>query len=103
MYAVGILASFHGHYRVTFSHIEKKQEMVTAIQQFTAIAIVGRLITVFLSYVVRYGFRLTFIPDKFAPAIAFGFATVCASLVTYVLNARYTFSETSHAVLRRKS
>lgn len=104
VYVVGILASFYGHYRVTFSHIEKKQKMVTAVQQFTAIAIVGMLITVLLSYIIRYGVRLEFIPDRYAAAVAFGTATICASLVSYVLNSRYTFADTErHVALRGES
>jgi len=100
VYAGGIIMSFAGHYRVTFSHIRQKQKLMTSIFSFTLIAFVGMIVTALLSYVIRYNLDLGFIPGKYSAAISFGIATVVASLITYTLNARYTFAESVDSVLQ---
>jgi putative flippase GtrA len=93
VYAGGIIASFYGHYRVTFSHIRRKRAALESIGKFTIIALIGMGITALLSYQIRYRLGLEPVFGKALPALAFGSATVIASLVTYTLNTRYTFVE----------
>lgn len=93
VYAGGILASFYGHYRVTFAHIMHKRAVLESIGKFTVIAIIGMIITALLSWQIRYALGLERVFGKMLPAFAFGSATVIASLVTYSLNSRFTFSE----------
>lgn len=93
VYTAGILASFYGHYRVTFAHIIHKRAVLESIVKFTVIAIIGMIITAILSWQIRYALGLERIIGKLLPAFAFGSATVIASLVTYNLNSRFTFSE----------
>ena len=91
VYAGGILASFYAHYYITFSHIGNKQIAFKSICKFTIIAIIGMIITTYLSYLIRYHFCLQDIFSKLLPAFSFATATVAASLVTYALNKKYTF------------
>jgi len=93
VYAGGIIASFYGHYRVTFSHISNKRAACESIGKFTVIAVIGMIVTSLLSYQVRYHLGLEPVFGKILPAFAFGTATVTASLVTFSLNSRYTFVE----------
>lgn len=93
VYAGGIIASFHGHYRVTFSHIRNKRAALKSIGRFTIIAIIGMLITTLLSYQIRYATGMEPILGKLLPAFAFATGTVIASVATFLLNARYTFVE----------
>lgn len=102
VYAGGILASFYGHYRVTFSHIARKRAALESIGRFTIIAIIGMIITALVSWQIRYALGLERVLGKLLPAFAFGTATVIASLVTYTLNARYTFVEAGYATGKDK-
>ena len=93
VYAGGIIASFYGHNRVTFSHIRNKRAAQKSIGRFIIIAIIGMLITSLLSYQIRYTTEMEPILGKLLPAFAFASGTVIASIATFLLNARYTFVE----------
>ena len=93
VYAVGIIASFYGHYRVTFSHIRRKRAALESIGKFTIIALLGMLITALLSYQIRYRLGLEPVFGKALPALALIFILVYTKKVTYTLNTRYTFVE----------
>ena len=93
VYAGGIVASFYGHYRVTFSHVRHKRATLDSVGKFTGIAVIGMFITAFLSYQIRYHFGLHPVIGKALPAVAFAAATLLASVVTYLLNSKFTFIE----------
>jgi hypothetical protein len=59
--------------------------------RFTLVALGGMAVTTMLSYQICYNLGLDTLLGPFLPSFAFGLATLIASLLTYSLNARYTF------------
>ena len=93
VYTGGIIASFCGHYRVTFSHVRHRRATLESIGKFVGIALIGMLITALLSYQIRYRLGLQPFLGKALPALAFGVATLLASFITYKLNSKFIFIE----------
>tara|TARA_R110002073_G_scaffold2904_1_gene18777 strand:+ start:1932 stop:2351 length:420 start_codon:yes stop_codon:yes gene_type:complete len=93
VYLFGILASFAGHKRVTFSHIDPQEySSARALATFTLIALFGLLCTTGLSLLVRYYLPVIAHLGKFDGAVSFIVATLLTSIITFVLNARLTFT-----------
>tara|TARA_R110002072_G_scaffold302722_1_gene487958 strand:- start:6832 stop:7257 length:426 start_codon:yes stop_codon:yes gene_type:complete len=94
VYAIGILASYVGHRRVSFSHVDMEgQSTAVSMTTFTAIAIFGLVCTTFLSVCIRFLFPVEEIFGSFDGAASFAIATLITSIITYFLNARHTFRE----------
>jgi putative flippase GtrA len=91
VYAGGIIASFCGHYRVTFSHVRHRRATLESIGKFVGIALIGMIITALLSYQIRYHLGLQPFVGKALPALAFGAAALLASFITYKLNSKFIF------------
>lgn len=91
-YCVGILLSYYGHRKVSFSHAQPVGSTVESFSRFTVIAIMGLLATTGLSVLLRYKLPFDKYLSDFGAATAFAIATFLASLLTYSLNATFTFS-----------
>ena len=91
VYTGGIIASFIGHFHVSFSHVQDKRASLNSMYKFTLVALAGMAVTTVLSYQICYNLGLDTLLGPFLPSFAFGAATLIASLLTYSLNARYTF------------
>lgn len=103
VYVIGIIASYLGHYHVTFSHIENPvRQSPTSIRNYILIALIGMLITTVLSYVFRYVLQFDVLFGKLSASAAFALAALVASGATYFLNATYIFIEDSDAHGTRK-
>ena len=96
IYAGGIVASFYGHFHVSFSHVKDKSATLVSMFKFTLVALAGMGATATLSYQIRYNLGLEAIFGPFLPSLAFGMAALTASLLTYSLNARYIFVKHTH-------
>jgi len=97
VYTGGIIASFYGHFHVSFSHIKEKQATLGSMFKFTLVALIGMVVTTFLSYLIRYNLDLAPLLGPVLPSFAFGVATLATSLLTYSLNARFTFVNATSA------
>jgi putative flippase GtrA len=93
IYAGGIIASFYGHFHVSFSHVKDKSATLVSMFKFTLVALAGMGATATLSYQIRYNLGLETVFGPLLPSFAFGMAALTASLLTYSLNARYIFVE----------
>lgn len=92
VYLLGILASYSGHRKVTFGHVDMGNESITrSMTSFTAIALFGLVCTTGLSVLIRYFFPVDEFLGSFAGAFAFALATLITSVMTFSLNARHTF------------
>lgn len=91
-YAIGILASYYGHRTITFRHADPVGGLTGSLGRFTAIAVLGLLVTTALSVALRYGLPLEQYLGTYEQAFAFALATVASSWLTYTLNATYTFA-----------
>lgn len=91
IYTGGIIASFYGHFHISFAHIKHKRATIVSMSKFILIALLGMGVTSLLSYQIRYNLNLEPVFGRLLPSIAFGAAAVAASLLTYTLNARYIF------------
>ena len=96
IYAGGIIASFYGHFHVSFSHVKDKSATLTSMVKFSLVALAGMGVTATLSYLIRYNLGLETVFGPLLPSFAFGMAALTASLLTYSLNARYIFVEHAH-------
>ena len=96
IYAGGIVASFYGHFHVSFSHVKDKSATLTSMIKFTLVALASMGLTATLSYQIRYSLGLEAVFGSLLPSFAFGMAALTASLLTYSLNARYIFVEHSY-------
>ena len=90
-YLFGILASYYGHRKVSFSHAKPVGGLMNSLGRFTLIAILGLITTTVLSIFFRYGLPFEKLLGRYEPTFAFAFATFVASVLTYSLNATYTF------------
>lgn len=91
-YIIGILTSYVGHRVFSFRHTVPVGRLSTSLGRFSLIAILGLISTTILSLVIRYGLPLEIILEKYEATFAFASATVISSLLTYSLNAKYTFA-----------
>lgn len=91
IYSGGIIASFYGHFHVSFAHVSDKSATLLSMSKFTAVALAGMAVTAMLSYIIRYHLGLQDLLGVLLPSFAFGLAALSASLLTYSLNARYIF------------
>ena len=103
IYTGGIIASFYGHFRVSFSHVQNKQATMVSMGKFTLVALAGMGVTSLLSYQIRYNLNLEPVFGALLPSVAFGVAALTASLLTYTLNARYIFVDTAPSNHQMKS
>ena len=92
IYSGGILASFYGHFHVSFAHVNGKQHSLIAMLRFTQVALTGMAVTAGLSWLIRYHFGLEPLFGVLLPSFSFGIAALLASLLTYTLNARLVFT-----------
>ena len=100
VYAVGILASYTGHRKVSFSHVDMEgQSTASSMTWFTVIALVGLLCATVLSVCIRYLLPIQAIFGAHSATVAFAIATVITSVITFTLNSRHTFREREPDVL----
>ena len=94
VYAIGILASYVGHRKVSFSHVNMQgQNTAASMTTFTAIAIFGLVCTTGLAVSIRFLLPMTEIFGSFGGSLSFAIATLVSSIITFFLNARHTFRE----------
>jgi|TARA_R110002072_G_scaffold101954_5_gene224511 putative flippase GtrA len=94
VYAFGIVASYIGHRKVSFSHVNMENEDTAAsMSSFTAIAIFGLVCTTGFSVCIRFLFPIENLMGSFSDAASFAIATLITSVITFSLNARHTFRE----------
>jgi putative flippase GtrA len=91
IYGGGIIASFYGHFHISFAHVEARQHTLIAMLKFTLVALTGMAVTVWLSWLIRYNIGLYTLFGVMLPSISFGIAALLASLLTYSLNASFIF------------
>lgn len=91
VYEGGMVASFYGHYRITFTHIKYKRANLVSMGRFVLIALAGMCITSLFSYLIRYYLHLEPVLGGLLPSFGFAVATLVASVFTFTLNARYTY------------
>lgn len=91
IYTGGIIASFYGHFHVSFSHIKNKRATIVSMFKFILVALAGMGVTSVLAYQIRYSLNLETVFDYLLPSIAFGAAALTASSLTFTLNIRYIF------------
>ena len=91
IYTAGIIASFYGHFHVSFSHIKNKHASIVSMFRFILVALAGMGVTSVLAYQIRYSLNFETVFGRLLPSIAFGTAALTASLLTFTLNARYVF------------
>lgn len=96
VYAVGVLASYLGHRLITFRHVDMTTESTArSMSAFILIALFGFACTTGLSIIIRYVFPTEeYIGDYSAP-FSFAVATVVTSLITFSLNAKYSYFDRS--------
>ena len=92
VYVLATALSFAGHYRVTFSERSASVSIVPAVLRFVLVAATGMAITSVLAYTMNFHLPVSFVPDRIRGGLCFAIAAVVASVVTYFLNAKYTFS-----------
>ena len=95
IYTGGIIASFYSHFHVSFSHVQNKHATMVSMGKFTLVALAGMSVTSLLSYQIRYSLKLEPVFGALLPSVAFGAAAMTASLLTYTLNVRYIFVDTT--------
>jgi putative flippase GtrA len=95
-YVVGIAVSYFLNHRFTFSGDAASNNWLRFIL-FVAVALVGLVCTWLLSVALRYGLPLPELIGKSSATVAFGIATLLASLVTYPLNALFVFGKDKSA------
>lgn len=92
VYAVGILASYAGHRRFTFRHVDMTNRTTArSLSAFTFIALFGLACTTGLSVVIRYMFPAVEYLGDFSAPFSFALATVITSVITFSLNAKYSY------------
>lgn len=92
VYAFGILSSYVGHRKVSFSHVDMNgQSTAASMTAFTGIAILGLVCTTGLSVCIRFFFPIMEVFGSYAGAASFAFGALITSIITFSLNARYTF------------
>lgn len=94
-YCCGIVLNFAGQARFTFGAARARQP-IASFTAFAAIAALGAVLTAALSRILRYDAGFDAVFGRLGPAAAFACATLCVSVVSYTLSARYVF--TSRAV-----
>lgn len=100
IYAFGILVSYTGHRKVSFSHVDMEgQNTASSMTWFTLIAIFGLLCATGLSVGIRYFLPIQGVFGAYSATVAFAIATVITSILTFTLNARHTFRERGSNVL----
>ncbi|CAA0111856.1 Uncharacterised protein [Halioglobus japonicus] len=100
VYALGILASYTGHRKVSFSHVDMEgQSTASSMTWFTVIAVVGLLCATVLSVCIRYLLPIQGVFGAYSATAAFAIATVITSVITFTLNARHTFRGSTPNVL----
>jgi putative flippase GtrA len=89
-YMLGIVLSYVINRRHTFNQ-HNTAASLSNLALFGLIALLGASCTWLLSMLLRYGVHLTALLGHFAAPVAFAFASLLATLITYPLNARFVF------------
>jgi putative flippase GtrA len=89
-YIAGIVVSYLLNQRFTFRKDAAARDW-SRFLPFVGVAMVGLLSTWLMSLALRYGLPLERLLGSFSATVAFAFATVLSSLITYPLNAVFVF------------
>ncbi|MES9940954.1 MAG: GtrA family protein [Candidatus Thiodiazotropha sp. 6PLUC2] len=89
-YAIGVIINFSMQYVYTF-RIDKSQGLWKKFFGFSMVAMVGGIVTVVSSLVLRYWFGVFNEFQEFSATGAFILGTVIASFITYGLNSYFVF------------
>jgi putative flippase GtrA len=95
-YVAGIVVSYLLNQRFTFGK-DKAARNWSRFLPFVGVAMVGLLSTWLMSLALRYGLPLQSLLGKSSASVAFAFATVLSSLITYPLNALFVFGKKGRA------
>ena len=95
-YGAGIVVSYLLNQRFTFVKAGTPRNW-SRFGPFVGVATVGLLCTWLLSLALRYGLPLQALIGKSSATVAFAFATVLSSLITYPLNALFVFAKKGSA------
>lgn len=90
-YALSIAISYYGHRFISFNHTDPVRSTAHSMIRFTVIALVGLGSVSVLSVALRYGLPLHTLVGQHDDTVAFFAAGILTSVITYVLNARFTF------------
>jgi putative flippase GtrA len=90
-YALGIVLSYLGHGKLTFSSRPQRIGGFRRFYQFTGVALLGLGATAALAPAIRYGLNFDRIAGPYGAGLAFALAALFASIGTYLLHSRYVF------------
>lgn len=95
-YACGVSLSYFGQSRFTFRHTANTQSSLRRFVGFVLISISTSLLAVLLSNLLRYQLGFDMIFGLLSPDIAFAFAVLLTSLISYSLNAVFIFKNSNN-------
>lgn len=90
-YGSAILLSFQLHKRITFAGALDGAGTAAPLAKFTAVAVFGLITSTLLAPAIRYGLTLDELIGEFAPFAAFVAACLVVAVISYALNAAFTF------------
>ena len=90
-YGASILLSFSLHRRITFASALKRRGTAVPLGKFGIIAVIGLVSSSVLASAIRYGLGFDDLFGARGALLAFVVAGLLVSLLSYVLNAVFTF------------
>jgi putative flippase GtrA len=91
-YGASILASFSLHSRITFAGALNGRGTAASFTKFSIIAVIGLITSIVLAPAIRYGLRFDALFGARGAFLAFVIACLLVSVISYLLNASFTFS-----------
>ncbi len=91
VYTGGIVAGYYGHGKYTFGTRGAENYDDRSLPIFALIAVFGMILTALLAMLLMYVLEFRHLFQRAGAAISFAIAAVTVSIVTYSLNAHFTF------------
>jgi putative flippase GtrA len=100
VYAVAVVLSYAAQRSITFAH--KGGWSLAQLGAFTATALIGGVVTWLVALLVRYTLRLDQLLGPLSATLAFAVGAVTASVVTYLLQARFIFPARARRTMNKR-
>jgi len=91
-YGASIMLSFSLHRRITFAGALDGRGTVAPLSKFGIIAMIGLIASTLLAPAIRYGLRFDALFGGRGAFVAFVLACLLVSVISYLLNALFTFT-----------